>query len=124
MNINFLIVKIVLVIGLTTQLVYADSGRQPQNIVIAASSYTLPAGVMAGIKGKAKKDYPNDYSQQKYVIKKQRDAYRELRKFRASKVPPSVVNKIKQKAARDYPGDYSLQLYVVKKQVKDYREIN
>ena len=92
-------------------------------LVTAQAIAEMPADVLAQIKAKAAKDFPDDYNTQKYVIDTQRSAYVQVKNYSAQGVPSDVLEKIMHKAERDFPNDYSTQKYVIDTQVVAYKSM-
>jgi len=56
------------------------------------------------IRAKAERDYPNDYTVQKYTVETEIEAYKYMKT-----VPES---KLKTRVQRDYPNDFTVQKYI------------
>lgn len=87
---------------------------------VSATGEPIPKETLLKIEAKAAADYPDDYSQQKNVIKAQTKAYDEIRSYKNKNVPEATLENIKIKAAQDYPLDYRLQLSNIIRQVYAY----
>ncbi|PEA54972.1 hypothetical protein CON64_09795 [Bacillus pseudomycoides] len=73
------------------------------------------AGAMDKVKEKAKQDFPDDYSTQNYVAKKQSEAFDYLNRIAIkSQEELNIMNN----ALRDFPNDFSTAKYVYEKQMK------
>ena len=84
----------------------------------------VPDDILEGIKARAAKRHPDDYSTRLYVIEKEKKAYQDLVTLRPPKaVPKTVVNRVIQKTSKRHPDDYSTRLYVIEKQFKAYVEL-
>jgi hypothetical protein len=92
-------------------------------LVTAQVIAEMPADVLAQIKAKAAKDFPDDYNTQKYVIQTQEQAYSHVQNYRDSQVPQTVLSELKQKAASGFPLDFSTQKYVLDTQCSAYVQV-
>jgi len=72
--------------------------------------------ILDKVRAKAQKDYPNDYSTQKYVFERETESYQYMKTIPTSK--------LKSKIERDYPLDFSTQKYVYEKETeaKEYMQ--
>lgn len=73
------------------------------------------AKILEKIKTKAQKQFPDDYSTQKYEIESQMEAYNYM------KTVPS--SKLKSKAEKEFPLDFSTQKYEYDSQMKAKQEL-
>jgi hypothetical protein len=80
----------------------------PQEIEIKADP--KKEAVIAQLKEKAKKDWPNDYSTQEYWINQEIEAYDYMETIED--------NSIKRQAQRDWPLDFSTQKYWYEEQIE------
>jgi hypothetical protein len=83
----------------------------------------LPESVMALIRARAERDYPDDFSTRKYIIGNEIQAWQNLHSFVASDIPETVVRIILAEAARQYPNDFSTRLYIVNNEVNAWRKL-
>jgi hypothetical protein len=83
----------------------------------------MPDEVMARIRARAERDYPDDFSTRKYVIGNEIQAWRNLQTFSAPGVPSDVVQVILTEAERQYPDDFSTRLYVANNEVTAWRAL-
>jgi hypothetical protein len=90
---------------------------------VYAADKAIPREVLDSIEAKAKKDFPNDNSTRKAEIKKQSEAYEEVRNYKNDKVPVKVLEKIKSNTSRHYPHNYSAQIFNIGKQVNSYMRL-
>ena len=72
--------------------------------------------IVAKLKERAKRDWPNDYTTQEYWINEQIDAYEYM-----LKIPD---NSIKRKAQKDWPLDFSTQKYWYNEQIEAKERLN
>ncbi len=75
------------------------------------------------IREKAKREYPNDFEMQRYVIKQQTKALQELKRNKPEDIPEDVFKQIKSKAKEDYPNDFTMQKHIENQQLESYRKI-
>lgn len=71
--------------------------------------------ILEKIKAKAQKDFPDDYSTQKYVIEEQMQAYQYMKSVPASK--------LKSKVEKQFPLDFSTQKYEYDEQMQSKQEL-
>jgi hypothetical protein len=83
-----------------------------------------PAEVMEKIRAFAQREYPDDYSMQKYTIEEQSESFFAIKRLDASNIPAGVFNEICQRAAIEYPDDYSMQKYEIEEEVEAYRHLH
>ncbi len=96
----------------------------PDNVSHKDKSIKSDEDVLQQIKADATRDYPNDFSTQKYVIDEQVKAYNQLEKFSDPEVPKEVLESIMHEASHDYPYDFSTQLYVINEQISSWKALN
>jgi hypothetical protein len=87
------------------------------------SAPDVPADVVAVIRARGEKDYPDDFSTRKYVIDNELQAWRSLREFVVADVPADVLALISREAERRYPDQFSTRLYVVNNEVSAWRDL-
>ncbi|MCC8987487.1 MAG: toll/interleukin-1 receptor domain-containing protein [Candidatus Contendobacter sp.] len=80
--------------------------------------------VIGKIRETAARDHPNDFSTQKFVIKKQVEALEKIKGYKPLGIPENVVGTIIDDARRYHPNDFSTQLFIIEKQVKDWKELH
>jgi hypothetical protein len=83
-----------------------------------------PSTILEQIKQAAASRYPDDFSTQEYVIKRESQAYEDLQGYSASGVPDNILNQIKNQAEKRFPTDYSTQKYVIEREINSYRNLN
>lgn len=88
---------------------FGNSDVHPQEVEVQNTDPKKEA-VMAKIKEKAKKDWPNNYSTQEYWINEQSEAYDYMETIED--------NSIKKQAQRDWPLDFSTQKYWYEEQIE------
>ena len=101
--------------------------QQRQQALLAEDNAPVAetSDVAGSIRAHAQKEWPNDYSMQKYVITKQTEAYKRVVAMRsAAGVPAQVFNDIKRDAINNWVNDYEMQEFEIKKQVTAYRTMN
>ena len=84
----------------------------------------IPTEVMEKIRAFAQREYPDDYSMQKYTIEEQSESFSAIKQLDVSNIPASVLNQICQRAAIEYLDDYSMQKYEIEEQVEAYRRLH
>lgn len=93
-----------------------------------AASYSgvsqIPLNDRNKIKNIAKRQWPNDYEMQEYVINKQEEAYRQILKYTDRDLPFKVFNELKRKASLVWPMDYEMRLYYIDQQAASYKAVN
>jgi hypothetical protein len=90
---------------------------------VATADGAMPNNVLATIRSRAERDYPDDFSTRKYVIGNEIQAWRNLQAFSAPGVPSDVVQIILTEAERQYPSDFSTRLYVANNEVTAWRAL-
>lgn len=83
----------------------------------------IPAEVVAVIRARGERDYPDDFSTRKYVVNNELQAWRSLQSFAAADVPADVVTLILLEAERRYPDQFSTRLYVANNEVSAWRDL-
>ena len=79
--------------------------------------------VIHKIRAKAAKDFPNNFSTQKYQIDKETQAWREIQNFSDSSIPDEILQPIINKAKADFSDNYLTCLYQIKKEIESWKEI-
>jgi hypothetical protein len=88
-----------------------------------AADVLIPQKTRAEIRANAARDFPDNDSVQKEVIKTQTTAYNEVKTYKNKKVPVHIVERIKIRTAQNYPLDYSTQLFFINQQVNSYLKL-
>lgn len=74
------------------------------------------------IKQAAEKEWGTDYNMVSYEIKRQAEAFEELKAINRN--ANVTTREIIDKAASEWPTDFSMMLYEVKRQIESYNQIN
>lgn len=83
------------------------------------------ADFIAEIKAKAAKEWPGDYTMQKFVIERQTKAAKKVGEYHEKyKNGPKAIHQILLKAAKEWPDDYAMMIFVFERQLKAYRELH
>jgi LysM repeat protein len=80
----------------------------------------IPPHVLAVIKQKAAREFPDDENLRLLTIERQSKAYGEVRHYSNTAIPENILNRIKKRATFECPGNYCAQQYLLESQSKDY----
>ena len=94
-------------------------------LVLALPSYVcfadeIPPHVMAVIKQKAAREFPDDENLRLLMIERQGGAYIEVKNYSNTRVPENILNRIKKRAVFECPSNYCAQRYLIESQSRDY----
>jgi hypothetical protein len=87
-------------------------------------SQNIPKEVADQIRQRAAKQFPTDFSTQKFVIESEIKAWRDLQDFSAPGVPEHVVQLIFDRASVQFPNDFSTQMFVLQSEVAAWKDLN
>jgi len=88
-----------------------------------AADVLIPQKTLAEVRANAARNFPENHSAQKDVIKTQTTAYNEVKTYKNKKVPVHIVERIKIRTAQNYPLNYSTQLFFINQQVNSYLKL-
>jgi hypothetical protein len=88
-----------------------------------AADVRIPQKTLAEIRANAARNFPDNDSAQKKVIRTQTTAYNEVKRYKNKKVPVHIVERIKIRTAQNYPLNYSTQLFFINQQVNSYLKL-
>ena len=81
--------------------------------------------IVAKIKANAAEEWPNDYTMQKFVIKRELEALKKLGTYlNKYENGPIEINKIMLRAFGKWPNDYTMILFTFERELKAYRELH
>ena len=88
-----------------------------------AADVLIPQKTLAEVRANAARNFPDNHSAQKKVIKAQTTAYNKVKTYKNKKVPVHIVERIKIRTAQNYPLNYSTQLFFINQQVNSYLKL-
>jgi hypothetical protein len=88
-----------------------------------AADLLIPQKNLAEIRAKAARDFPDNHSAQKEIIKTQTTAYNKVKTYKNTKIPAHIAERIKIRTAQNYPLNYSTQLFYINQQVNSYLKL-
>jgi hypothetical protein len=79
--------------------------------------------VISEIRARVAKQFPDDFSTQKFVIENETKAYHEFNQFSAAGVPGDVISRILKNVTQQFPDDFSTRVFVANNQVAAWQEL-
>lgn len=110
-------------LGLSTAAAAGEPSPPPTGQKGKVGPVEMPEEVLALIQAKAERDFPDDFSTQRYQIHTEITAWKQLRRFQPPGVPDDVLSVILSKAEADFPDDFSTRLYQAKNEVAAWKKL-
>jgi hypothetical protein len=113
-------------VGLCATLLSTNSEIPPasqaseQKAAASPTESDFPEDVLTHIKTAAKQEYPDDNRMQLFTIKKESQAYLDVRAYTDPNLPADILVSVLSAAKAEYPNEYSMQLFTIKKEVEAY----
>jgi len=80
--------------------------------------------VMQMIRSRAQRDFPDDFSTQRYQINQELEAWRKLQAFEAPDIPELVLDTVMKRAEGDFPDDFSTRLYQIRQELDAWADLH
>ncbi len=87
------------------------------------SGSDVPDEIHSQIRGRAERDFPNDFSTQRYAINNELQAWQQLERFAPLSIPQDVTSLILEHAAERFHEEFSTRLYFANNEVNAWREL-
>lgn len=100
-----------------------STARSPITATVKAGQPDISADVIAGIRARAAKQFPDDFSTQKFVIENEIKAWREFNQFSAPGIPEDVIRLVLENATKQFPDDFSTRVFVANNEATAWKEL-
>lgn len=82
---------------------------------------TEPPEILAIIRSRAERDFPDDFLTRRYRVDTELKAWRDLQVYSPRDISPEVLHLIVARADADFPDDFSTRLYRIEAEVEAWR---